>query len=568
MREQLTALRTVMEHAGIDWLIIPSSDYHGSEYVHDFFKCREYVSGFTGSAGTLVVGREAAFLWTDGRYFLQAADQLSGSGIALMKEREPGVPEIPAFLKEKVQTSEKKVRIGFDGRVLTAHAAKEYLALTEEGAEILWNVDLITRIWPDRPAIQSSDIYELPLSVTGKTAEEKLAEIREEMRKEGADYLLLASLDEIAWTWNLRGNDVECNPVFFAYALISQDAAHLYTMRDDTYEEIYEALSEIGEDKTLWLDGESASLTLAKAPGPHVTILDKPTPVQLLKAVKNPAEITSTVNAHIHDGVAMVNFLYWIKRQIKQQKLTEMDAVHYVDNQRIAQGAFELSFSTIAGYGPDGAIIHYEPTPEHNAEMAASGFLLIDSGGQYPDGTTDITRTVALGPLTDKMKEYYTLVLRAHIDLAMARFKPETTGKELDAMTRVPLEERGLDYNHGTGHGVGHILNVHEGPQSISRRGEGTLLPGMITSDEPGIYIEGEFGVRIENEVLCTESDGLYGFETLTLCPYERDAILPELLTAEERAWLNNYHQKVLATLAPLLASDVREWLAGVTEAI
>ena len=564
MRQQLTSIRTLMQEAGIDWYIIPSSDFHGSEYVHDHFKSREYMSGFTGSAGTLLIGREAALLWTDGRYFLQAGKQLEGSGITLMKQGEPGVPEIRAYLKDRLEEM-GGARVGFDGRVLSLHEAKKYLELP--GVEIVWDLDLVDKIWPDRPQIKPSEIWELPLEVTGQTKDEKLAGIRAEMKNEGADYLLLSSLDEIAWTWNQRGDDVECNPVFFSYALISQTEANLYTMRDGTYEDVYRALAGIGANETLWLDGESASYALVQAAG-QAKILDKHTPVQLMKAIKNPAEIASTTNAHIRDGAAMVNFLFWLKKQIGHVQMTEIDASDYLDAQRLAQGAFELSFPTIAGYGENAALPHYQATEEHHAMLEPEGFFLVDSGGQYPDGTTDITRTIALGPLTDKMKEYYTLVLKSHIDLAMHRFKPGTTGKELDAITRGPMLARGLDYNHGTGHGVGHVLNVHEGPQIINKRSDLPFQPGMITSDEPGIYLEGEFGIRIENEILCEESGDQYAFRTLTVCPYEREAILPDMLTAEERAWLNDYHQDALTFLAPLLASDVREWLAEATAEI
>ncbi len=560
MRKQLHEIRKLMSERGIDWLVVPTSDEHGSEYVHDHFKCREYISGFTGSAGTLLIGLKEAYLWTDGRYFLQAEAQLAGSGITLMRQGEPDVPDIPAFL-----TKSTSPLIAFNGRVLSAREAKAYQGIP--GARIVWDLDLPGMIWPDRPPIKPSEPWELPLEVTGMTHEEKLAQIRAAMQENGADWLLLSALDEIAWTWNMRGNDVECNPVFFAYALISAQEARLFRMYDGTYDGIWEALGGIGAGETLWLDEETTNFALAEAAG-QAKILRKPTPVQLLKAIKNPAEIASTTSAHMRDGAAMVGFLYWLKREIGRRPLTEIDAARYLDGLRMAQGAFELSFPTIAGYGPDGAIIHYQATEEHNAELKPEGFLLVDSGGQYPDGTTDITRTIALGPLTEKMKECYTLVLKAHIDLAMCRFQPGTTGKELDSITRAPLLARRLDFAHGTGHGVGHVLNVHEGPQTINKRSTVPFQPGMITSDEPGVYLEGEFGIRIENEILCEESDDQYTFRTLTLCPYEREAILPELLTAEERAWLNEYHQNVLMFLAPLLASDMREWLAEVTAEI
>ena len=574
MRQQLINLRQKMQQNQIDAYLIPTTDYHGSEYVNDYFKCRKYISGFSGSAGTLVITMGEAWLWTDGRYFLQAAKQLEGTGIGLMKMGQPDVPTISEYL-ETTLTSEDC--LGFDGRVVDCEMGRQLA----EKFKVRWDIDLVGEIWTDRPALDGSEIYAIPESVTGESASSKLSRVRRYMKEKGADYHLITKMEEIAWLFNLRGNDVANTPVFFSFALIEQERASLYVLDDSAdlaidgveffpYLQIFEDLGKLQKGRIL-LDEEIASYAITAAIPDSVEIISDSDPAELMKALKNPGEIAATKNAHIKDGVAMVNFLYWLKKTIGRVPMSEISAADYLENCRRSQkGWFDLSFGTISGYAGNGAIIHYDPTPETNKELRPEGFLLVDSGGQYEDGTTDITRTIALGPITDVMKEHYTAVLRCNIDLAVAKFSAGTTGAQLDEIARKPLKDMGLDYGHGTGHGVGHILSCHEGPQIISPKGTRCpLYPGMITSDEPGVYIEGEYGIRLENELLCVElSDASYAFETITLCPFDREAILPDRLTDEELEYLNNYHKKVQETLTPLVSKEIAEWLAEQTAPI
>lgn len=633
MRRELTALREQMRKHDIDWYLIPSSDPHGSEYLNPHFRCREYISGFTGSAGTLLVGMDEAYLWTDGRYFIQAASQLTGSGISLMKSGEKDVPTVIQFLKdlsEKQMESSAQVNgqaeksgdsdaqfqgrgekrrmlpaqvqdrgekrlilptqlpaeltLGFDGKVISMEAGLE---LTDMKFNIVSEIDLVDKVWQNRPRIIPSPIYDLPFSSVGKTFEEKLSDVRVKMKNKTADFLLISSPEEIAWLFNMRGNDIEYTPVFFAYALISRSDCLLFVSRKNlppmfslcrtkNYDCIGSYLQTLPKGKTLWLSGKKTNFALyvkisspdTKGPDTDssgaVNIIDEPTPVEMMKAVKNTAEIASTEHAHIKDGVAMVNFLHRLKHNIGKKEITEISAAKYLLAYRKKQSGFiEPSFGTISGYNSNGAIIHYNATPETNRMLEASGLLLIDSGGQYIDGTTDITRTISLGKLSCKMKKYYTYVLKSHIALASATFSPGTTGAELDRIARKPLQSIGLDYNHGTGHGVGHISSVHEGPNTISPRGGNVaFLPGMITSNEPGVYIENEFGIRLENEMLCVRRGGeRYAFKTLTLCPFDPESILLDLLTEQEAEWLNAYHDNVVRTLTPLLKPKVASWL-------
>lgn len=561
MRSQLTALRKKMKERGIDLYIIPTNDYHGSEYVNDYFKCREYVSGFTGSAGTLAVRQDFAGLWTDGRYFLQAQQQLSESGIELMKMGEPEVPDLEDYICDMPEGSV----IAFDGKIVGYRLGEKL----ERKFNIVQELDLIDEIWPDRPAIEPSEIYAVDLSVTGESATSKLARVRSQMGD--ADYLLVSRLEDIAWLFNLRGSDIENTPVFYAFALISKTEAALYVM-DKAYRssdihvkgyyEIFEDLRNL-RDSVIMLDEDSVSYAIAKSLHPSVSRLLHQSPIEKLKAVKNEAEIRATKNAHIRDGAAMVNFLFWLKQTIGKTEITEISLADYLEACRRRQGAYDLSFSTIAGYAAHGAIVHYSATEDSNAALQDRGLVLIDSGGQYRDGTTDITRTVALGPLNGAEKKHYTAVLKSHIALATAAFEAGTTGAQLDILARKPLKELGLDFNHGTGHGVGHLLSVHEGPNIISPRGTRCpILPGMITTDEPGVYLEGEYGIRIENELLCIEQKGKLAFESITLCPYEREAIEISMLTEDEINYVNRYHEKVCKTLSPLLEPQVRKWLS------
>lgn len=611
MRQQLAALRREMKEEGIDAYIIPTTDFHGSEYVNEYFKCREFVSGFTGSAGILLVTAGWAGLWTDGRYFLQGEEQLWGSGIELMKEREPGVPTIKEYLSDNLPEGSC---LGFDGRAVSYRDAQGY----EENFKIRWDLDLAGRIWDvwnqgekgdpgenenqgeNRRVLIPSPIYDIPLSVTGESADSKLNRLRQAMKEKGADMHLMTSLEEIAWLYNLRGNDVRHTPVFFAFAIIGSQGEKLYILDESfagspdrkaaaalpatteilPYFRIFDDLKKLPTGKLL-LSEERVSYAMTKSLPDTVEIIDDANPAEQMKAIKNETEISCTKQAHIKDGAAVVQFIYWIKNAVGQGEepatagerkltaadcvgITEVDAANYLLECRRRQKGFnDLSFDTIAAYGPNGAIVHYDPSPKTCLTLKPEGFILVDSGGQYDDGTTDITRTIALGPLTEDMKRNYTLVLKSHIALAAANFPEGTTGAELDKIARAPLAAAGLDYNHGTGHGVGHLLSVHEGPNKISPLGgDSVIKERMITSDEPGLYLTGQYGIRLENEILCVKGeDGELEFEPITWCPWEREAILPELLTDREREWINDYHKAVYEKLSPQLDADTAAWL-------
>lgn len=623
--ERIEALRIAMEDAGVDMYLVPSDDDHASEYVNDHFKFREWITGFTGSAGTALFTLDKAYLWTDGRYFLQAADELKGSGIELMKMGEPDVPTIQGKLRELAQNhiGSSEPVLGFSGDTMTAKEGDNLRRSCK--VSVRCDKDLADAIWKDRPELTASEIWEFPLTSCGKTRDEKLKDVREKMAERKADVLLISDLMETAWLLNLRGSDIQNTPVFYSYTIVTAKDCFLFTLDNALSDDLRKKLNEsgitcmrydetqsmleklCGNGTTLWADRGKTSFSLISAVAPYevqsedaaetnnseTILIDEPTPVEMMKAIKNETEIQSTLKAHLKDGVAVTKFIYWLKNQVKELcasedgftsygKLTEISCADKLEEFRREQdGLFDLSFPTISGYNENGAIIHYEPTPETDAVLKPEGFLLVDSGGQYIDGTTDITRTIALGPITDKMKEYYTLVLKGHIALGSAEFKEGTTGIDLDKLARKPLQDHGLDFNHGTGHGVGHVLSVHEGPNRISTRGSDTpILPGMITSNEPGVYIEGEFGIRLESEILCeraaeggtvaesaaTESDAraandMLHFHTLTLAPFDRDAIVPEMLTKKELSWLNSYHESVLNSLMPYLEPEEAKWL-------
>lgn len=578
MREPLKFLREKMEVLGIDGVIVPTTDFHGSEYVNDYFKCREYLSGFTGSAGTLLVLKEDARLWTDGRYFLQAAAQLKDSGIQLMKAGQPGVPTLIEYLFQNVEDGSK---ICFDGRIVD-YSMGEKLA---SRYTLVHEADLPGQVWKERPPLVATKPYALSESITGESSEDKLKRLRQCLKKKDVFHYLLTSLEDAAWLFNLRGDDVKHTPVFFAFVLIDGEKERLYVL-DETLKErneqehflpdttevlpyfrFYEDIKNMPEGKIL-LRKEETSYTIVKSLAERMTIVEWGNPVQWMKALKNSVEIENTKVAHKKDGLAMVEFLHWLKKAMKtKNEVTELDVARVLDDYRKKQGAYDLSFETIAGYGSNGAIIHYCATEETNRNLEPDGFLLVDSGGQYREGTTDITRTIALGPLTEEMKRHYTLVLKGHVDLAMAKFAEGTTGAELDELARGPLKAHGLNYNHGTGHGVGHLLSVHEGPNTISPRGVASLIvPGMITSNEPGLYLEGKYGIRLENEILCVEnSEGMLEFETITFCPWEKEAILTELLSEEEIQWIDSYHETVYHKLEPFLDVEVKAWLKEAT---
>ena len=587
--DRIAALQSRMAELNLDAYMVVTDDFHASEYVGNYFKCREFLSGFTGSAGTLVVSRDRADLWTDGRYFLQAREQLADTGITLREMGQPKVPTVSEFLAE---TLPQDGALGYDGRTVSAGlSARLQEKLGGKNVRFVENLDLAGELWTDRPAFPAAPIWELDVSFAGQSRAEKLKSIREKVREAGARTLLLASLDDIAWLMNLRGSDVSCNPVFMSYLLLSQEGCTLYAAPQAVSEELLEALGKDGvtlrpyggiytdiaalpADEKLLLDENTVNCALLHAIPQNVECVKKTTPVQLAKAVKNPTECENIRKAHLQDGLAVTRFIHYIKKNYEGQ--TELDVCDRLEEYRkTGENYLYQSFEPIAAAGAHGAIIHYEPTPESNVPLEKDNFLLLDSGGQYLTGTTDITRTISLGTLTQEQKENYTAVLRGHLELTMIRFPHGVTGQNLDVLARAPLWEKGMDFNHGTGHGVGYLLNVHEGPNGFRLRPSGAVVfePGMVTSNEPGLYFEGKYGIRIENMILCrelekTEYAQFLGFEALTLVPYDRDAILAENLTAPERRFLNEYHKTVFTALSPYLNEEETEWLRKETAPI
>lgn len=595
MRKELFDLRSVMAQAGIDAYVIPTDDFHGAEYVGDYFKCRHYVSGFTGSAGTLVVTGDWAGLWTDGRYFLQGAQQLAGTGIELCKMGEPGVPTVQEWLTEHLHAGQV---LGFDGRTMMLETGRSLeRAMTGCGVTLIYDRDLVGEIWKDRPALSTAPAWELSATYVGRTRKDKLAALRQDVKKAGGDCYILTSLDDLAWLLNIRGNDVESCPVVLGFLIMDTTGIRLYTdeakfspalrtaLEEDgisfrPYLEVFAAVKELPEGSRVLIDPAKASYAIVKSLPSTVRILEGANPTEYPKAVKTQAEQENERLAHIKDGVALTRFMKWLKEHVGREPITEISAARKLEAFRAEQEHYlEASFAPIFGYGPHGAIVHYSATEESDAALEPQGFVLSDTGGHYLEGSTDVTRTFVLGPLTQEMKHHYTLVLRGHLNLAAAKFKAGCSGTSLDYIARKPLWDEGLDYNHGTGHGVGYLLSVHEGPQNIryraaSGRGADTpLAPGMITSDEPGLYLEGQYGIRLENLLLCVEKEeneyGTFlGFEALTMCPFELEAILPEELSDQEKGLLNAYHQKVYETLSPYFTEEEKTWLREATKAI
>ena len=585
--QRIEALREVMKREHLAAFIFPSTDPHQGEYVPDHWKGREFISGFNGSAGTAVVTLKSAALWTDSRYFIAAAEQLRGTEYQLMKLKVEGTPTIAEWLgKELADAADKSV--GIDGMTASTATVEELIGeLRQQGGLILQtNLDVLGRIWKERPAIPGNKVVLHPVELAGEEVRSKLHRIRKALREQHADGMLMAQLDDIAWTLNLRGSDVHCNPVFVSYLLIASERVTLFINKeklsadvvrylDDngiavaSYEDVAKGLRDYGEYNIL-LDADEVNYTLMKAV--RCKVVRGTSPVPLMKAVKNLAEQEGFRRAMVRDGVALVKFLKWLETTPGQ---TEVSVADKLEQLRSEQPLYKgLSFDTIAGYEQHGAIVHYEATAETDVPLERKGLLLLDSGAQYQDGTTDITRTIAMGPLTEEQKKVYTLVLKGHIDLQMLRFPDGATGTQLDAIARQPLWLAGLNFLHGTGHGVGSYLNVHEGPHQIRMEWKpAKLRPGMTVTDEPGIYLEGRFGVRIENTLLVvpageTECGKFLGFETLTLCPIDMHPVVKELLTSEERQWLNDYHAMVYDKLKNHLSVDEEVWLKAATAAI
>lgn len=589
--ERLDALRAEMKKRDIAAYIVPSSDFHGSEYVGKYFKTREFLSGFTGSAGTLVVLAESAALWTDGRYFLQAAQQLQGSGIELMKIGEKGVKTIEQYLSD---TLIEGATIGFDGRTLSCGFADTLMeAVGEKGICLYGAEDLADPVWTDRPALSAEKVWRMDEALC-EPRREKLRRLRETNAENKCDVLLLSGLEEIAWLLNLRGNDVESTPVFLSYMIITADRALLFANREIfdeaiiseleldgvklmPYGEIENALKAECAGKCVWADAESTNFRLMDCLSEAESIIKEREPIIFMKAVKSEEEQNGMRWAHIKDAAACIRFIRWLKTHVGREKITELSAGEKLLSFRAEQDGFiEKSFESIIGYGAHGAIIHYAPTEETDCVIEPRGLCLVDSGAHYLDGTTDITRTIVVGELTEGEKHAFTLVLKGHLRLGAAKFKYGVGGGALDYLAREPLWAEGLDYNHGTGHGVGFVLSVHEGPQRINAKGPNitvTLEPGMVTSNEPGLYIEGKFGIRHENLLLCVEDEeNEYGrflsFENLTMVPFDLDGVDVSMLTPQEKKLLNNYHRTVRETVSPLLNDEERAWLENAARSV
>ena len=589
--EKIALLRAAMKAAGANACLIPSSDPHISEYLPAHWSARRYFSGFTGSVGNLVVTETASALWVDGRYFVQAAHQLEGSEIVLQKMGVEGVPTLMEYLTDAL--GEGQV-LAVDGMVTATSTMKELQkALAKKGAAVK-SVDLVEGNWPDRPAVPASQAFLLDEAYAGRSAAEKLADLRAELAKKDAGAMVVCRLDSVAWLLNLRAADLDCTPFALAYCFVTPDDAILFIntarlpaeavealsrqgVRVTDYDHLLGALTGYHHDQTVLVDeaGTNWAVYSALAENPVFTLKAGEDPIQALKGVKNPVEIENLKNAHVKDGVAMVKFQMWLEEKMAAgEAVTEVDVDEKLMALRGEQALnIGVSFDTIAAYGANAAMMHYHATPAGCTTLAPKGFLLVDCGGQYLDGTTDITRTYALGELTDNERTYYTYVLKSHIDMAKLQFLNTCTGGNLDVIARAPVWAHGIDYRCGTGHGVGFVGGVHEGPHNLRITNQVKFMPGMIVTDEPGIYEEGEVGIRIENELLCCERvknqyGQFLGFEPVTYCPIDLTPVRPELLDAEEKEWLNAFHQMVREKLTPHLNAAEAAWLAEKTKAL
>lgn len=591
INQRLEKLREVMRREHLSAFIFPSTDAHQSEYVADHWQGRAWISGFNGSAGTAVVTMRSAALWTDSRYFIAAEEQLRGTEFQLMKLKVEGTPTISDWIASELSQNEDECReVGLDGMV---NSYNDTMALISDlrkagGITVRTNFDPLKQIWMNRPAIPENPVEIQSLNFAGETVDDKIQRIRKALREHHADGILVSALDDIAWTLNLRGTDVHCNPVFVSYLLISSDQVSLFVNPKKISSEVKAYLDEHGislfdynqveeglesyADYNILLDGDETSFCLWKSVKCQEIIAAK-SPIPVMKAVKNATEIEGYHRAMLRDGVAMVKFLKWLKPAVEAGGQTEMSIDKKLTSLRAEQNLFrDISFDTIAGYQAHGAIVHYEATPETDAPLLPEGLILIDSGAQYQDGTTDITRTIALGPVTEEMKHVYTLVLKGHIQLELAKFPDGASGTQIDALSRECMWREGYNFLHGTGHGVGSYLNVHEGPHQIRMEWKPTpLRAGMTVTDEPGLYLEGKFGVRIENTLLIKDFvETTFGkflqMESLTLCPIDTAPIDVDMLLLEEVEWLNAYHREVFEKLSPYLEDEEVGWLAEATK--
>ena len=595
INKRIQMLRQKMAERGITIYVVPTSDFHESEYVGDYFKARKFITGFTGSAGTAVITMDQAGLWTDGRYFIQAAAQLANSEVKLFKMGEENVPTVIEFIRDHLVQGGG---LGFDGRVINARLGTELKELAEQKkASFHTSQDLVGMIWEERPAMPMEPVFLLEEQYTGESTTSKIKRVREKMKQSNADVHILTSLDDIAWMLNIRGNDILHFPVVLSFLAITQTECCLFihsevlsesvrmqleqwgiTICD--YEAIYSYVAQIEAKKTVWMDCDRVNFNICNQLNSEVKVLNQENPTVRMKAIKNPVELENLRNAHVEDGVAFTKFMYWLKTNVGKIAMTEITASDYLaERRKERKGFLDLSFDTIAAYEANGAMMHYCATLKSAAVLEPRGFLLVDSGGHYYQGTTDITRTMALGPITEKQREHFTIVLRSNLNLAAAKFLYGCNGHNLDILSRGPLWELGLDYKCGTGHGVGYLLNVHEAPNGFrwkivpERKDSAIFEEGMVTTDEPGVYLEGEYGIRTENELVCCKAEkNEYGqfmkFETITYAPIDLDAIDPELLTKREKQLLNDYHHMVYEKLSPYLTEEEQKWLQVYTRAV
>lgn len=593
--QRLEALRKEMKQRGIAAYVIPTSDFHESEYVGKHFKARAFMTGFTGSAGTAVVTLTEAGLWTDGRYFVQAAKQLEGTTVTLYKSGNEGVPTIQEYLRNTLKEGEI---LGFDGRVVNGALGKEFLQIvSEKNGSLYVNEDLVDIVWTDRPELSKEPVWILDEKYAGESTSSKIAKVRAAMEEKKADVHLLSSLYDIAWLLNVRGGDISYVPVVLSYLALTKEECIWFVQKSALneeveaylkqcgvtvreYQEFYAYTEQLAGGLRILMNAQTINYRICSNLNPECEVIDAIEPTTLLKSRKNEVELQNVRNAHIKDGVAMCKFMYWLKKNVGKIPMTEISAADYLEELRRAQdGCVDLSFDTICGYAGHGAIVHYAATKETDVELKPEGLLLVDSGGHYLEGTTDITRTFALGPVSAQMKSDFTRVLRSNLNLAAAKFVYGCTGQNLDILARQPLWDVAMDYNHGTGHGVGYLLNVHEGPNRFHWRITPTtalhavLEEGMITTDEPGLYIENQYGIRHENELVCrkgpkTEYGQFMFFETITYVPFDLDAVAVEEMRVEERERLNRYHEMVREKISPYLDGEELAWLQEATRAI
>ena len=595
VKQRIENIRDLMKEKNIYAYIVPSSDYHQSEYVGDYFKSREFMSGFTGSAGTLIISMDEAGLWTDGRYFIQAENELKDSGIKLFKMGEEGVPTIEEYLLEKLP---KNSTLGFDGRVMSVKEGQSLAnKLAFKGINIEYKYDLVNDIWEDRCSLPTGKAFLLGTEYSGESFSDKLYRIRAVMKEKKATTHILASLDDIAWLFNIRGRDVKSNPVVLSYAVISIDSVYLFIDKNKIgedirvelskenvqikgYEEVYEFIKNIDENEVVLIDTSKVNYAIYNNIPSNVQKIEERNPSILFKSIKNEIELKNIRNSHIKDGVAFTKFMYWLKNNIGKIEITEISATQKLEEFRREQDKFiEPSFSTIAAYKDHAAMMHYSATEESNYKLEPRDLFLVDSGGQYFDGTTDITRTIALGPIPENVRKDFTNVVRGMIRLSKAKFLYGCRGYNLDILARGPLWEEGIDYKCGTGHGIGFVLNVHEGPNGFRWKvredidDSCILEEGMVTTNEPGVYVENSHGIRIENEIVVRKAEkNEYGqfmdFEVITFAPIDLDAIDESLILKDEKVYLNNYHKQVYDKISPYLNEEEKQWLKTYTREI